>query len=202
MRTMAEPYCRNAAAAFAMAVVCLAAGCGSDPAPVELSPTDASALISQKWSREEPDHFTVTFHSESVIECGIQHDLWKRVETSHQGFTINTYQLTEVGRKAVFAIDLKESGKFHEIILRGPYLIEVKRIGPGSDPALRQVEIHWDIDWDKAPAGLKACLPRFELSGSQMALFQRFGQEWKFVSLIKPAEAAPQAAAPSPAKNS
>jgi hypothetical protein len=44
---------------------------------------------------------------------------------------VNTYQLTEARRKALFAIDLidlKESGKFHDSTFRGPYLIEVSGI--------------------------------------------------------------------------
>jgi hypothetical protein len=194
MRKRTDRYIRNASVALAMTAVCLAAGCGSDPEPPDLTANQASTLVSQRWARDEPDHFTVTFHSDTLIGCGIQNDLWKRVETSHQGFAISTYQLTEAGLKALFAIDLKESGKFHEVILRGPYLVEVTRMSPGDKPDVRQVNIRWDIDWNKAPAGLKACFPRFELSGSQVALFQLFDQVWRFVSFLKPAEALPQAA--------
>jgi hypothetical protein len=181
-----------------MAVVCMTVGCSSDPDPPEdLSPIAASTLISQKWSTGELNHFTVTFHSDTLIGCGIQNDLWKRVETPHQGFTVITYQLTEAGRKALFAIDLKESGKYHEVVLQGPYLVEVTGITPGSQPDLRQVAIRWEIDWNKAPAGLKACVPRFELSGSQVALFKLFDPGWRFLSFLKPAEVTtpPQAAA-------
>ncbi len=62
---------------------------------------------------------------------------------------------------------------------------------------MRQVAIRWELDWNKAPAGLKACLPRFELSGSQVALFKLSGQEWKVLSFLKPADVTPppQAAA-------
>ena len=192
MRKMAGLHPRNVAVVLALAAGCLAVGCSSDPDPPdELTPAAASSLILQRWSHDEVNHFTVTFHSDTVIGCGILNDLWKRVETPHQGFTISTYQLTEAGRKALFAIDLKESGKFHEVILQGPYLLEVTGITPGSQPDMRQVTIRWEIDWAKAPAGLKACLPRFELSGSQVALFQVAGPEWKFLSFLKPADVVP-----------
>src|SRR5690349_25049556 len=101
MRKLADRYGRNVAVVVATAAVCLASGCSSDPEPAELTAADAAAQISQKWSRDELNHFPVTFHSDSLIGCGIQNDLWKRVETAHQGFTFSTYQLTEAGRKAV-----------------------------------------------------------------------------------------------------
>jgi len=174
-----------------MAAVCIAVGCSSDPPPPEdLSVNLASTLISQKWSHNELNHFTVTFHSDTLIGCGIQEDLWKHAQVPWQGFTIDTYQLTEAGHKALFAIDLKESGKFHEVILQGPYLVEVNGITPGSQPDIRQVAIRWALDWNKAPAGLKACLPRFELSGSQVALFKLSGQEWSFDSYLQPGDPA------------
>jgi len=192
MCKVADLYLRKAAGAVAMATVCIAVGCSSDPdpppQPADLSPIGASTLISQKWSQGELNHFTVTFHSDALIGCGIQNDLWKHVETPHLGFTITTYQLTEAGRKALYAIDLKESGKFHEVILQGPYLNEVTGITPGSQPDMRQVAIHWEMDWNKAPAGLKACLPRFELSGSEVALFKLVGQEWSLLSFLKPGD--------------
>ena len=191
MRKGADLYLGKAAVVLAMAAVGLAVGCSSapdPPPPPDLSPIVASALISQKWSHDELNHFTVTFHSETLIACGIQNDLWKRVETPHLGFTISTYQLTETGRKILFAINLKESGKSHEVILQGPYLSEVTGITPGSQPDMRQVAFRWEIDWNKAPAGLKACLPRSELSGSQVALFKLTGQEWSFLSFLKPEE--------------
>ena len=175
-----------------MAALAMTVGCSSDPdtppPPPDLTAEGASALISQKWAQGELTHFTVTFHSDTIIACGTQNDLWKRVETPHLGVTIVSYQLTEAGRKALFAIDLKESGKFHEVILQGPYRNEITSITPGSQPDMRQVEFHWEIDWDKAPAGLKACLPRFELSGSQAALFKLNGQEWSLVSFLKPGD--------------
>lgn len=186
-----------------MAAVCLAAaGCSSEPdpppQPEELSPAVASSLISQKWSQGEQNHFTVTFHSDTIIACGIQNDLWKHVETPHLGATISTYELTESGKKALFAIDLKESGKFHEIILQGPYLVEVTGITPGGSD-LRQAAIRWDIDWDKAPAGLKACLPRFELSGTQTVLFKLNGLQWSFLSFGKLGDVATPSQSTDPA---
>jgi hypothetical protein len=188
-RKVTDLYLRKAAVVFAMAAVCMAVGCSADPpTPEDLSSIAASTLISQKWAQNELNHFTVTFHSDTLIGCGVQNDLWKRVETPYQGVTISTYQLTETGRKAIFAIDLKESGKSHEVILQGPYLNEVTGITPGSQPDTRQVAIRWDIDWNKAPAGLKACLPRSELSGSPVALFKLTGQEWSFLSFLKPEE--------------
>jgi hypothetical protein len=186
-----------------MAALCMAVGCSSDPEPPpepeDLSPTQASTLILRRWSHDELNHFTVTFHSDTLIGCGIQNDLWRRVETPYLGLTISTYKLTEAGGKALFTIDLKESGKYHEVVLKGPYLVEVNGITPGSQPDTRQVAIRWDIDWNRAPAGMKACLPRFELSGSQVALFQLSGQEWNFLSFLKPADvvAPPPATAPT-----
>ena len=192
----ADSYLRKAAVVLGMAAVCIAVGCSSDPPPPEdLSANLASTLISQKWSHNELNHLTVTFHSDTLIGCGIQEDLWKHAQVPWRGFTIDTYQLTEAGHKALFAIDLKESGKFHEVILQGPYLVEVNGISPGSQPDMRQVAIRWALDWNKAPAGLKACLPRFELSGSQVALFKLSGPEWSFDSYLQPADAA----APPPA---
>lgn len=183
-----------------MAAVCTAVGCSSDPPPPEeLSPIRASTLISEKWSHDQLNHFPVTFHSDTLIGCGINNDLWKHVQTPWRGFTIDTYQLTEAGRKALFTIDLKDSGKFHEVTLQGPYLVEVTGITPGSDPDTRQVAIRWEIDWNKAPAGLKACFPRFELSGTQVALFKLAGQDWNFLSFLQPTDgsAPPQAADPT-----
>lgn len=191
MRNLADRWKKVWVAALALAAACLA-GCASDPEPPpDLSAAAAGALIAQKWSRDEFNHFPVTFHSDTLIACGIQNDLWKRVETQHQGFTISTYQLTDAGRKALFAIDLKDSGKFHEVILEGPYLLEVTGITTGAEPDTRQAAIRWEIDWAKAPAGVKACFPRFELSGTQIGLFKLSGQEWQFLSFAKPSDAAP-----------
>lgn len=185
----AVPYLRKASVVLAIAAVCLAAGCSSapdaPPQPEDLSLAVASTLISQKWSQGELNHFTVTFHSDTLIGCGTQNDLWKHVEIPHGGVMVSTYELTEGGKKALFAIDLKESGKFHEITLQGPYIVEVTGITPASQPDMRQAAIRWEIDWDKAPAGLKTCIPRFELSGTQVALFKISGAQWTFVSFIK-----------------
>src|SRR6266480_2787100 len=122
MPKVTDSHLRKAAVVLAMAAVCMAVGCSSDtpPQPEDLSTIGASTLISQKWSHEELNHFTVTFHSETLIGCGVQNDLWKHVETPHLGFTVSRYELTEAGRKALFGIDLKESGKFQEVILHGP----------------------------------------------------------------------------------
>jgi hypothetical protein len=192
MHRAAVPCLRKASAVLAVAAVCLAVGCSSEPdpppQPEELSPATANSLISQKWSQGELNHFTVVFHSNTLIGCGIQNGLWKHIETPHLGLMISTYELTEDGKKALFAIDLKESGKFHEIILQGPYVVETTGITPGSQPDMRQAAIRWDIDWDKAPAALKACLPRFELTGTQVALFKVSGPQWQFVSFAKPGD--------------
>lgn len=201
MRRLADPHLKKAVLVLGMSVVCLATGCSSDPEPAELTASDASTLIAQRWSHDELNHFTVTFHSDTLIACGIQNNLWKRVEGEHQGLTFSTYQLTEAGRKALFAIDLKDSGKFHEVILQGPYHLEVTGITLGSEPDARQVAVRWEIDWDKAPAGLKACLPRFELSGTQVALFKLFGVEWKFLSFQKPGDGTPPPQASARSRN-
>ena len=196
---MVDSRLRNVSAVIAMTAACTAVGCSSEAKPADLTAIGASALISQRWYRDELNHFAVTFHSDSLIGCGAQNDLWSLVETEDRGFTRRTYQLTERGNKVLFAIDLKESGKLHEITLRGPYRFEVTNITPGSQPDMRQVEIHWEIDWDKAPVELKACVPKFELSGTQVALFRLFGQEWRFLSYLKPEDviAPPEGSAPS-----
>ena len=181
----------------------MASGCSSEPQAADLTPAAASTLISQKWSHDELNHFKVTFNSDTVVACGVQNDLWKLVETVDRGFTRTAYQLTEKGNKALFAVDLKESGKMHEITLRGPYRFDVTGITPGSQPDVRQVEIHWAIDWDKIPAEIRACVPKFELSGSQVARFKQVGPEWRFLSYIKPEDViAPPQSAPAPDQNS
>lgn len=199
MRKNADYLFRSVFAFAAIALTALTTGCSSEPQPQELTTAGATAIIAQRWSRDELNHFTVSFHSDTLIACGVQNDLWKLVETVDRGFTRTAYQLTDQGSKALFAIDLKESGKLHEITLRGPYRFEVTGITPGSAPELRQVEIHWEIDWNKAPAEVKTCVPKFELSGTQMALFKLSGVEWKFISYIKPEDvvAPPQGTAVS-----
>ena len=171
----------------AMAAICMA-GCSSGPIPIDdLSPDMARALIAQRWSHDELNHFTVTFHSDTLIACGLENGLWKQVEIPHDGFTISTYQLTEAGRKALFAINLKDTGRYHEVILQGPYTVDVMGLA-GSGPDTRQVAVRWDLDWKQAPAALKACLPRFELTGKQIAQFKLVGRDWRFVSFQTPGD--------------
>ena len=136
------------------------------------------------------NHFKVTFHSDDLVECGVKNDLWKLVEVTDRNGNAwsTTYRLTEKGSKIVTAISLKESGRGHEILLKGPYRIEVNGITDGSQPGTKQVAFRWDIDWDKAPDDLKACIPRFELSGNEVALFQLDNITWRFVSYLNPEE--------------
>jgi hypothetical protein len=173
-------------AATVIAAGMMMLGCSSEASPVDLTPMLASALVSQKWSQNELNHFKVNFHSDTLIACGVQNDLWKLVEVTERGYTWNAYKLTEKGSKALFSIDLKDSGKGHEITVRGPYSFEITGISPGSQPDTRNVELHWEIDWDKASAELKACVPKFELSGREVALFKLVGQDWKFLGYLKP----------------
>lgn len=156
----------------------------------------------QLWSHEQMNHFKVTFHSDELVECGVKNDLWKLVEvTDDKGNAwTTTYRLTERGGKVVTAINIKESGRGHEILLKGPYKIEVTGITDGAQPGTKQAAFRWDIDWDKASADLKACVPRFELSGNQVALFQLENNEWKFVSYMNPEDVVtpqPQDGAPA-----
>ena len=136
------------------------------------------------------NHFKVTFHSDDLVECGVKNNLWKLVEvTDHDGNAWSTtYQLTDKGSQIVTAISLQESGRGHQILLKGPYRIEVNGITDGSQPGTKQVAFRWDIDWDKAPEALKTCIPRFELSGTETALFQLDGMNWRFVSYLNPEE--------------
>lgn len=136
------------------------------------------------------NHFKVTFHSDDLVECGVKSDLWKLVEVTDRNGNAwtTTYRLTEKGTKIVTAISLKESGRGHEILLKGPYRIEVNGITDGSQPGTKQVAFRWDIDWDKASDDLKACIPRFELSGNEVALFQLDNNNWRFVSYLNPEE--------------
>ena len=186
-------------------VILIAAGamslsCSSEPQPPELTPALAGAIISQRWARDEMNHLTVSLHSDSLIECGVRSDLWKLTETTDRGYKRTAYQLTDKGNKELFAIDLKESGKGHEITLRGPYLLEVTNITPGADPGTGNVEFHWEIDWDKAPAELKACVPKFEMSGNLVGLFRLYGLEWKLISYSKPEDVSAPGQSPPPTK--
>jgi len=196
MRTISGTNLASVAAALAVAVSAATIGCSSDREPQELTALSAGALISQKWAQDELNHFRISFHSDTLVECGVKNDLWKLAEISDRGYTWTAYRLTEKGSKVLFAIDLKESGKGHAITLRGPYRFDVTRITPGSDPDSRNVEFHWEIDWNKAPDELKTCIPKFELSGSEIALFKLSGRNWTFVSYSNPEDApAPPASA-------
>jgi YD repeat-containing protein len=166
-------------------------GCGSDgPPPPDLAPQAAAEAIVQQWSQEQMNHFKVTFHSDNLVECGVRNDLWKLVEVTDRNGNAwtTTYRLTDKGSKIVTAIGLKESGRGHEILLKGPYRIEVNGITDGTQPNTKNVAFRWDIDWDKAPEDLKACLPRFELSGNEVALFQLDNNGWRFTSYLNAEE--------------
>lgn len=185
-----------------LAAGCVTLGCSSDPPPPpELTPAEAAYRISEMWSRGEMNHFRVTFHSDTLVDCGVRNDLWKLVEvTDRNGNAWSTvYQLTEKGSQVVTAASVKESGRGHEFLLKGPYKVEITGITEGSQPGTRNVAFRWDIDWDKAPAEMKACLPRFELSGNETAVFQLNGNEWTFVSYLNPEDMTlPDNTAPTP----
>ena len=195
MRAVADFNLRNLVAVAAICVSVMTLGCSSEAQPADLTVMQASAIISQNWSQNVLNHFPVVFHSDTLIECGVTNDLWKLTETIDRGYTRRSYQLTEKGSKVLFAIDLKESGKGHEITLRGPYRFEITGITPGAQPDTRNVDVRWEVDWEKAPAELKLCVPKFELSGHVVALFKQFDRDWKFLSYLKPEDAAPQATA-------
>lgn len=180
---------RNAFVFLLAGVTAALTGCASDPPPPpELVPQAAAETIMQLWSREQMNHFKVTFHSDDLVECGVKNDLWKLVEVTDRNGNAwtTTYRLTDKGSKVVTAISLKESGRGHEILLKGPYRIEITGITDGGQPGTKQVAFRWDIDWDKASEDMKACIPRFELSGNQVALFQLDNMAWKFVSYLNP----------------
>ena len=166
-------------------------GCSSDPPPPpELTPAFASSAILQRWAAEELNHFRVTFHSDTLVECGVNHGLWKLAEvTDSSGQAWSTaYQLTDKGKQLLTAIDLKESGRGHEITLKGPYRLEITSIADGG-PNNRRVGLRWAIDWDKASADLKACMPQFELAGNELASFELAnGQDWRFASFMTAAD--------------
>jgi hypothetical protein len=184
---------RNGMAALLLTAAGAITGCGSDPPPPDLTPPAAAAAISQKWSQEEMNHFKVTFHSDDLVECGVKNDLWKLVEVTDRNGNAwsTTYRLTDRGSKIVTAIDLKESGRGHQILLKGPYRIEVNSITDGSQPNTKNVAFRWDIDWDRASEDLKACMPRFEMSGTSVALFQLDNLDWKFISYLNPEDVLP-----------
>jgi hypothetical protein len=186
MRGNADSHRRDVIAIMVITASCAMLGCSSEPQQPELTVPAASALISQQWAQDLQNHFSVSLHSDTLIECGVGNDLWKLVESTDRGYTRTAYELTAKGSKALFAIDLKGPGRLHEVTLRGPYHMEITNITPGPDPDSRRVEFHWEIDWDKAPPELKACLPKFELAGSLVGLFKLSGLEWRFVSYAKP----------------
>lgn len=182
---------RHGTAVLLAAAVGALAGCGSDPPPrPELTAQAAAAAIVQLWSQGEMNHFKVTFHSDSVIQCGVHNDLWKLAEVTDRAGTAwsAAYRLTGKGSQIVTAIDLKDSGRGHQILLKGPYRIAVDGITDGSQPNSKNVAFRWDIDWDKASDALKACVPRFEMSGNEVAVFQLDNNAWRFVSYLNPDE--------------
>lgn len=178
-------------AVVVMAVSGMTLGCSSEAHPADLTAIQAEAIISRNWSQNVMNHFHIVFHSDTLIECGVKNDLWKLGETTDRGYTRTSYQLTEKGSKVLFSIDLKESGKGHEMTLRGPYRFEIVGITPGAQPDSKNVELRWEVDWDKTPAELKACVPKFELSGHEVALFKHADQDWKFLSYLRPEDAPP-----------
>ena len=195
MRAIADFSLRDlVAVAVIMVASGMMLGCSSEARPADLTAAGASAIISQNWSQDLMNHFHIDFHSDTLIECGVQNDLWKLSETIDRGYKRTSYQLTEKGNKVLFAIDLKESGKGHEITLRGPYHLEIIGINPGTQPDIRNVELRWSVDWDKAPAELKACVPKFELAGHEVAIFSQYENGWKLVSYLKPDDPVPSPA--------
>jgi hypothetical protein len=200
MEVTVRPNLRSLLALIVLALACLTPGCSSDPPPPpDLTPPLARDIISRKWAQEELNHFRVTFHSDRLIECGVENDLWKlaEIKDSNGNAWSTAYRLTEKGTRVVHSIDLKESGRGHEIVLRGPYQTEITSITDGAQPTNKRVGFRWQIDWDKASDDLKACLPRFELSGSELALFELNDNNWRFASYLNPADAPPAQAAGS-----
>jgi hypothetical protein len=178
---------REALSTAVLAAVCLLPGCGSDPPPpAELTPAAAAARIEQRWANDELNHFWIEFHSDTLIECGVEHGLWKLSDvTDDNGHLWSTiYRLTPKGEAAVTSIHLQQSGRGHQMLLKGPYTVEIHSITEGAQPDTRYVAFRWDMDWDKAPQGLKACVPRFELSGTRTAVFELHGTQWRFTGYL------------------
>ena len=95
-------------------------GCGDDTPPIPaLTPAWAAGAIADKWAHEELNHFRVVFHSDSLVQCGVDRDLWKLNEIKDPKGNVLTskYQLTERGKQIVTDIDLKSSGRGHEMPL-------------------------------------------------------------------------------------
>jgi hypothetical protein len=184
------------------AVIAFLVGCSSDPPPPpDLTPARAAGAIAEKWAHEELNHFRVVFHSDTLLQCGVEHGLWKLTEIKdQQGNTLTAkYQLTERGKQILTEVDIKESGRGHLVVLKGPYRSEITNIVDGGQPNLKKVAFRWAIDWDKAPADLKACLPQFELTGNEGALFvlNDPAQPWMLASLLRADEVAAPGAAGS-----
>ncbi len=187
---------RQHAAVLLVTACLLLTGCSSDPPPPpELTPQAAISQIFERWSREELSHFTVTFHSDTLIGCGVDNGLWKLNEmTDSSGQAWSTsYQLTDKGKQILSSINLKESGRGHEVTLKGPYRIEINGLSEPA-PNIKRVAFHWFIDWDHAAPEMKACFPKFELTGAQTAQFDLSDPvTWHFASYVSPEDlAAPQ----------
>jgi hypothetical protein len=195
---MSDFRARVTLALFVAIAVVAITGCSSESQIPELTPARAGAAISDKWAHEELNHFRVVLHSDTLIECGVQNDLWKLTEvTDREGNAwTSIYQLTDRGQKVLSSIDLKESGRGHQLVLKGPYRLTVTGVMEGNQPNTRKVGFRWDIDWDKAPQDLKACVPRFELTGNAGALFALDGQNqnWSLILLLTPEDVAASAA--------
>src|SRR4029453_5216691 len=94
-----------------------------------------------KWAHEELNHFRVVFHSDSLVQCGVQNGLWTLNEVKdHKGNSwTSAYQLTDRGKKILTEIDIKESGRGHQIVLKGPYRPEITNVVDGAQPNLKKV---------------------------------------------------------------
>src|SRR5689334_11005599 len=92
----------------------LLSGCGPDAPPIrDLTPAWAAGAIADKWAHEELNHFRVVFHSDTLVQCGVENDLWKLTEIKDAtGNTLTSkYQLTDRGKQILTEIDLKTSGR-------------------------------------------------------------------------------------------
>jgi hypothetical protein len=195
MRATSDSILRRTIAALVFAAAISLGGCSWDPPPPpELTPQIAIAQIFDRWAREELSHFKVTFHSDTLIGCGVEKAIWKLVEVTDangQAWSTN-YRLTTRGQQILSAIDLNESGRGHGITLKGPYRIEINSIAGGGGPNLKRVGFHWSIDWDQAAPEIRACFPRFELTGSEVAQFELVDpRTWRFASYADPNSALP-----------
>src|SRR6478672_1921559 len=202
MAVTVGPYTRILTAVTLLAASCAMTGCSSDPPPPpDLSPGLARELIAQKWAQEELNHYRVTFHSDTLIECGVANGLWtlEEVKDASGNPWSKIYRLTDKGSQVVHSIDLRDSGRGHQVVLRGPYQAEVTSVSEGAQPPQKRVAFKWSIDWDKAAADLKACLPRFELTGNELAQFELVDNvTWRFAAYLNPADAPPPAQASIP----